>query len=177
MEAINWDAVAALSEAFGVIAVVTSLIFVGLQIRQSASASKVEAARNISAEWSSVYKGPADSRQLADILYRGRIDHESLDGVDLMQYNAHMHQIFHAAASTYYQYENGALDEETFSGICRQLRQMCGVPGINDYSVSRKEIFPQRFQAYFDKEIHSQTSAVLHRQYKDRLHESPGVKS
>ena len=169
MEAINWDAVAALSEAFGVIAVVTSLIFVGLQIRQSANASKVEAARNISAEWRSVYKGAADSRQLADIIYRGGIDHESLDGVDLMQYNAAMHQIFHAAASTYYQYENGALDEETFRGICRQLRQMCGIPGVNDYWVSRKEIFPERFQAYFDKEIYSQASDVLHRQYKDRL--------
>jgi hypothetical protein len=177
MEAINWDAVAALSEAFGVIAVVTSLIFVGLQIRQSADASKVEAARNISAEWRSVYQGTAANRQVAEVLHRGSTDYESLDVVDFMQFNAVMHQIFHAAASTYYQYEHGMLDEETFEGICRQLRQICGVPGIRDYWGSRKEIFPARFQTYIDKEIIPQASDELHRQYSDRKNESEGPDS
>ena len=98
MEAINWDAVGALSEAFGVIAVVTSLIFVGLQIRQSTNASKIEAIRNVSSEWRGVYKGAADNSQLAEVLYRGFNDYKNLDGAELMQYNAAMHQIFHVAA-------------------------------------------------------------------------------
>ena len=174
METINWDAVAALSEAFGVIAVVTSLVFVGLQIRQSTKASKVDAARNISSEWRSVYQGPATSRQLAEVLNRGGHDYGSLDGVDLMQYNAAMHQIFHAAASTFYQHENGALDDETFDGISRQLRQMCGVPGIKNYWDSRKEIFPARFQTFLDTQVIPHVSQDLHRQYSDRSEETVG---
>jgi hypothetical protein len=177
MEAINWDAVGALAETFGVIAVVTSLIFVGLQIRQSTNASKIEAIRNVSSEWRGVYKGAADNNQLAEVLYRGFNDYKNLDGAELLQYNAAAHQIFHVAASTYYQYENGALDEETFAGICRHLRQMCGSPGMKDYWVLRKNIFPERFQAYIDKEIVPQASDELHRLYNDRSGKSTDVEA
>ena len=177
MEAINWDAIAALSEAFGAIAVVASLIFVGLQVRQSTDAAKIEAVHNISTEWRSVYQGPANNRQVAEILIRGGLDYKNLDAIDLAQYSAIMHTIFDAAASTYYQYDKGALDSETFDGICRQLRQRLGLPGVRDYWMSRKEIYSEQFQAYVDKEIVPYASNELYRQYKGDSDESTGVES
>ena len=35
MEAINWEALQAISEALGLVVVIASLIFVGLQVRQN----------------------------------------------------------------------------------------------------------------------------------------------
>ena len=177
METINWDAVGALSEAFGVIAVVASLIFVGLQIRQSTNAAKIEAVHDISTEWRGVYQAAAGDRQVAENLYLGCLDYKSLEGVELVQFNAVMHSVFHAATSTYYQYDKGALDGETFDGICRQLRQLFGLPGIKDYWVSRKEIFPVRFQTYADKEIVPQVSDELHQRYMARSDRSTEVES
>ena len=177
MEAINWDAVAALSEAFGVIAVVMSLIFVGLQIRQGTNAAKIEAVRNTSSEWRGVYEGVASDSRLADVMYRGVNDYKKLDGAELMQFNAAIHSFFHVAASTFYQYENGALDQGTFDGIFRQLRQIIGLPGIKEYWASRKEIFSEQSQAYFDKEIYSQPSDEIRQLSKDGLGEATDAQS
>ena len=51
MEAINWEAVSAVSEALGLIVVFGSLIFVGLQIRQSTDVAKANAYEEAANNW------------------------------------------------------------------------------------------------------------------------------
>ena len=47
MEAINWVAVQAVSEALGLIVVIGSLLFVGFQIRQNAQATRAASMNNV----------------------------------------------------------------------------------------------------------------------------------
>ncbi len=175
MEAINWDAVAALSEAFGVFALVGSVIFVGLQIRQGTKAAKIAAVQNIGSEWRNVFQGMANDNQVAEILLRGGLDWSNLTGSELFQFNASVHTFFLVGASAYYQHDNGVLDDETFVGIKNQFRLICAFPGVLDFWASRKESFPKRFQQHFDEEILPNVSEVMRGLYKDEATGSEGA--
>ena len=71
METINWDAVAALSEALGVIVVVASLIFVGVQMRQNTLAIKLTAAQAVSERNTNWARLIPENEHLAEILWEG----------------------------------------------------------------------------------------------------------
>ena len=167
MEAINWEAVQAVSEALGLIVVVGSLIFVGLQIQLNTQAAKIEAVQNIASEWRGALQGISTNKQTADVVFKGMLDIDSLGGSELFQYNGVMHSLFHVMSNAYFQHRTGVFDEETFSGIRNMFRLLCATPGFKAYWVSRKEVFPEAFQQYFEEEIISKTRDTAFTQYKN----------
>ena len=176
MEAINWEAVQAVSEALGLIFVVGSLIFVGLQIQQNTQAAKIEAVQNVAAEWRAVIQGTASNNQLSDVVIRGGLEYDSLTMSELAQFNSFMGSIFYVAASAHFHYEKAVLDDDMFNGIRNQLRLFCGMPGVREFWASRKVIFSHGFQQYFDQEILAKESGAMFAQYKD-LAEKSGARA
>ena len=74
MEAINWEAVQAVSEALGLIVVVGSLIFVGFQIRQNAQATRAASMNNIMGSWFDMYMRVSENDKLAEVVWNGAQD-------------------------------------------------------------------------------------------------------
>ncbi len=168
MEAINWEAVQAVSEALGLVVVVGSLIFVGLQIQINTQAAKIEAVQNIASEWRGVLQGISTNKQTADVVFKGMLDIDSLNGSELFQYNCVMHTIFHVMSNAYFQHRTGVFDEETFSGIRNHFRLLYAMPGFKAYWASRKEVFPEAFQHYFAEEIITKAEDTIFTQYKNQ---------
>ena len=166
MEAINWDAVQAISEALGLIVVVASVIFVGLQIQQNTEAARIEGVQNITSEWRHALQGMLTTEQLAGVNLRGMLNREGLTGAELLQYNGTMHTLFHVMSNAYFHHRKGAFDDEAFTGIRNQFRLMSGLPGVQAYWEARMEIYPESFQRYFTEEIVTKSEDKLLEEYQ-----------
>ncbi len=79
---VNWEAISAVSEAFGVIAIVISLVFVGFQIRQNVQATRAASMDNIMEKWGEFYLRLSENDNLAAVVWNGVQDAKALVGVD-----------------------------------------------------------------------------------------------
>ncbi len=68
----NWDAIGALSEVFGVLAVVVTLLYVAKQIVQTNQIAKAAVARELQDKYAEVYSLLATDRSIQDLVTRLR---------------------------------------------------------------------------------------------------------
>jgi hypothetical protein len=74
----NWDATGAVGEIIGAIAVVVSVVYLGLQIRKQANESRFTAARELCSQFILIKTGAADNRDRASLYLKAIRDYESL---------------------------------------------------------------------------------------------------
>jgi hypothetical protein len=168
MEAINWDAIAALSEAIGVIVVVGSLIFVGLQIRQNAQATKVATVENITSDLRAFnFQVGADS-EFAETLYQGWFHPGNLEAVDLFRHNNITTGAMQIFLNMFYQRKKGTFDNELFIPYQNYLRVIAALPGVRIYWSERAGWYPHDFQQYMENEIFVQVDETIFQMYIDQ---------
>ena len=86
----NWEAIAAIAEVVGVIAIVVSLVYLSAQIRQSTKASRAGASYTINDSLSKIVGAIRADGEFADIWIRGCEDLESLDPVERVRFTSHL---------------------------------------------------------------------------------------
>ena len=82
MESINWEAISALAEIIGVVAVAASLVFVGLQIMRNTHATKVAAVQNITSDLITLNFQVGADGDFSKIFYNGWVHPGLLDTDD-----------------------------------------------------------------------------------------------
>ena len=90
----NWDAVGAIGEIVGAVAVVATLLFVGREVRQNRRALSVSALRDTTAQWNHWSEMIAVSTDLADIVAKGNEAPESLSEAESLRYGAYVQAFF-----------------------------------------------------------------------------------
>ena len=152
MTLLEWGA---LGELIGGIAIIVSLIYVGLQIKQNAYALKLSTAHDTIEVLSDLYLVPAQNSELADIFFRGLQDINALEGVDRLRFYGFLHKFFRTYENTHYQFTRGALESEPFEGITKEFIFITLMPGGQVYWQERKSWYSEEFQAYVDRELTS----------------------
>lgn len=112
----NWDAVIAITEVVGVIAVIGSLIYVGKQIKQNANLARASIVHETSVAWANASAMLATDGELADIYVRG-VNGESLSPAETKRleslidvYMANLEDIDHQYRSDLYFDEEDSVD-------------------------------------------------------------------
>ncbi len=90
----DWNAIAAIGEILGAVAVVATLLYLSKQIRQSARAVQVAALRDTTAQWNHWSELLASSPDLAEIVARGNKAYSSLSEADALRYGAFIQTFF-----------------------------------------------------------------------------------
>ena len=145
METINWDAVSALSEALGVVAVVASLIFVGFQIRQNAESTRsatVAQCLNISTSWAGTL---GSDKATAAVFVRGLADPQSLDVEEKSQFAMLLLSLCRAHSNSQYQFRQGLLDEQIWTAVQRTMKTAFSQPGFAWWWPKYQEGFTEDF--------------------------------
>ena len=140
----------ALGELVGGVAIVISLIYVGLQIKQNTNAQRLSTAHRISEDLADLYLTPASSNDLADIFMRGLTEIDALDGTDRLRFYGFLHKFFRTNENAHYQFTHGALESEAYEGITEQFRFIASTPGGRIYWQDRRSWYSGRFQDYVD---------------------------
>lgn len=90
----NWDAIAAIGEIVGAIAVVATLIYVSKEIRQGARSVAIGALRDTTAQWNQWSEMLASSPDLATIVAKGNNSYETLTEAESLRYGAYVQSFF-----------------------------------------------------------------------------------
>ncbi len=84
----NWDAIGAIGEIAGAIAVVATLLYLSKQIRQNSRSVEISALRDTTAQWNHWSDMLATSADLADIVAKGNHSYGSLSESESLRYGA-----------------------------------------------------------------------------------------
>ena len=90
----NWDAVGAVGEVVGAVAVVATLLFVARDIRQNSKSLAISALRDTTAQWNQWSNMIASSSDLADIVAKGNKAFSNLSESEKLRYGAYVQSFF-----------------------------------------------------------------------------------
>jgi hypothetical protein len=142
---VNWEAISAIGQIVGALAVVISLIYLANGVRSSARATRVASERSLVEMLNRVVQQLAEHPHLSELCYRGIHDFESLEGPERMRFSAIMDQLFRLYEETYYGRSEGHVAERIWHQAEAPLRDFSGYPGVQAWWRSRSHWFSEDF--------------------------------
>jgi hypothetical protein len=134
------------------LAVVLSLIYVGIGVRQNAQAVRLSTSQRVLQEIRETTVQFADNAELADILLRG-VQAAALEGQEKLRFYALIGNFMRVLENGYFQFQAGALDPRLWRGMQRQWADLLSTAGARANWEVRKHWYSDEFQQYFEKRL------------------------
>jgi hypothetical protein len=145
----NWTAISAVADTFAALAVVLSLVYLGMQIRNQIAESRSAVVNSLTQQWGDFMGRMADGH-LNELWRRGIEDFGALDDVERGRTSAlflHFTQIFE---SLYLQKCDGKVDPDLWKGLEARIRDIYSNPGVRQWWSLRSHWFSPRFQSFIE---------------------------
>lgn len=138
------------AETISVVAVVVSLIYVGIQVRQNTRAVRNNTLQNISESQLNVYGLLAAHGDLSEICFNAATGKGNQRGSEQFRFTAWMHTAIRSLENAFYQHREGALDDRNWRALCRQYGPILH-SGLNArYWQERNFIYSEDFRDFVD---------------------------
>ena len=124
----NWDAIGAIGEIGGAIAVVVTLVYFAMQIRQYTTGLRSATFHTTMQEFNQINVAQLDPT-LADLLDRGMDDPGSLSSTESYQFGWIVRVYVNIWENMYQQYLQGACPESYWLPYARQAKVLLATPG------------------------------------------------
>lgn len=146
----NWDALAAIAEVLSAMAVVASLLYLAIQVRQSTRQARLAAQQATVHELGHALRAQAQDREWASLLSRALNGLDALDAVERLQFLSHVGSIFRLYESAYLHYLEGSLDPRFWRGFERAIADVIGYPGVAAALAVRQHHLTDEFVAHLE---------------------------
>ena len=146
----NLQDLASVAEIVGGVAVVVSLIYVGLQVNDSTSAIRSAAASDATTAMQSWYLEMGRNRQASDAWFNAMTSPEPLPAHDEFQFLMSMHTAILGMQNSYLLSKEGTLDEEFREAVTTAIIAVKDLPGMDRYWRQRRGFFHTGFAEYVD---------------------------
>ena len=145
--AVNWEAISAIGQIVGALAVVISLIYVAREIRTNARSARVASLHDVNRWLGELVTHP----HVRELYYRGIHDFESLKGADIVGFANFMNQGFFIFQELYYQQLDGHLDPRIWGPSEAAMRDLNAYPGVQGWWRVRSHYFNKDFANYINQ--------------------------
>jgi hypothetical protein len=132
------------------VAVVASLIFVGVQLKQNTRAVRAAASQAHTAHWQAMLTPVIENEGVADIYRRGLCGMESLTDNDCVRFIVLIGAMFRFAESARLQWVHGQLEDAHWLNMERNFIALASQPGFRGYWALRREWYAPDFQAWYE---------------------------
>ena len=146
----NVQDLASVAEIVGGVAVVVSLIYVGLQVNDSTSAIRSTAASDATTAMQSWYLEMGRNRQASDVWFNAMTSSEPGPAHDEFQFLMSMHAAFLGMQNSYLLSKEGTLDAEFREAVTIAIIAVKDLPGMDRYWRQRRGFFHAGFAEYVD---------------------------
>jgi hypothetical protein len=151
-----------IAEIIAATAVIASLIYVGIQIKQNTQATQIAAAQSF-AEIDNGFVGLINaSNELPDVLHRGAQGLSELQGGDLIRFMAFHDQVLIAMQAAFQQWRTKTLDERLWGTFRHAFVDLLSQPGQREWWQIRRHWFDDDFQEYVDRSVESIHAKPMH---------------
>jgi hypothetical protein len=163
----NWEAVGAISEAIGVVAILISLVYLAVQIRQSTR----ELSRGLEANQLAAFERNIESGNrirellilhpdLLELLAEGYVSYAKLDMPAKLRFGMLVRNILSSMQGAYIRHLSLEHDPDEFAGSIRVLDEILQYRGVRewletndpDWRVEFQELVDQRLEAFKQEE-------------------------
>ena len=139
----NWEAVSAVGEIIGAVAVVISLIYVAAQIRQNTQMMRSTAKQSLTeATQGLIYKLIDHSEEWVKLTTGEKPSSREEDARMSLLVRATLRGF----ESQCYQFEAGLLEENEWRALRQAIRDICGMPGFQKYWAQLKPHMSERLR-------------------------------
>lgn len=142
-------------ELIAALAVVLSVIFVGVEIRQNSEAQVRAATQAAVSDYIGSLERITDSPDVACLYVRGAQDFGALSGSERLRFSAFYMSFYYQLQQMHRLAEEGSLDTETWAGFEGLLRETTRYPGVREWFELRRDWFGPGFRAYIDELMRS----------------------
>lgn len=152
----NLEYIALIVEIIGGIAIIISLVFVGLQLKESAKATRSSTAATTVSELTSWYSNLGNSEQGSYAFWNFMTNPDSLPPEQRFQAMINIHGIMLTWQNSYYLVKEGTLDKKIQESLLEIINAVKNNPGFLIYWKLRKSIFLKEFQEYVEEIMKSE---------------------
>src|SRR5437868_4846042 len=117
----NWDAIVAISQLVAAAAVILSLVFVGLQIKQNTRALQRTEHNSTMEQWTVIRQAIAQNRDVAELMTAGLQGERGLDAADQLRLEQMLQENAWAAFHIWDRTERGIFRKGTFEATAGAL--------------------------------------------------------
>lgn len=149
-------------EIVAAFAVIMSLIYVGVQVKENTKATRATAAQSF-VDTMNGYVGLINSSgTLADVLDRGSGGLENVRGGEVIQFSAFHDQSFITFESFYYQWRDGIFDDRLWETYRHALVDLLHMKGGQEWWANRRHWFSEDFVDEVGRLTSEVTSKPMH---------------
>jgi hypothetical protein len=159
----NWDAVGAVGEVIGALAVVFTLIYLAIQMKQNTLAVNQSAQQSMVAETGSAMDSIFGNPQGAEIWVNGMESWSSLTKSEKAQFAGIMHHTMRVYEQAYLSFRAGILETQIWLGMETAVLEVISSPGAQEWWSLRKHWYSEAFRSLIDN------SNVVSAKYLDTL--------
>jgi len=160
-----------IAEIIGAFAVVISLIYVGAQVNDSASAVRAASANDVNVALQSWYLEIGTDQQTSELFYKALTSEEALSDEEEFQFLMMLHGAFLAFQNSFLQAEEGTIDAELREAITAAIVGIKQLPGMRRYWRQRKSYLHSGFADYVDQLLEQDIEVSVD------IYRSPSAKS
>ena len=144
----NW---ASIAEIVGAVAVVVSLVYVGIQVNDSAGATRSAASNDVNVALQAWYLEVGSDQQTSELLYRGLVSEEALPDEEEFQFLMMTHGFFLGMQNSYLLAQEGTIDEELRNSLEHSIDGTSNLPGMSRYWRQRKSYLHAGFVEWVEE--------------------------
>src|SRR5215472_13904589 len=150
MATMDWDAISAISQAVGSLAVVLSVLYLAVQVHQSTRVARLATQDAAATALRDVTKPLMENADLERIWRVGLEDIAALSVEERARFFHAAYQFLKAFETIHFHYVYGRMDRQLFEGWHGLLRHYVVAPGMAHYWKLRPEVFSERFRKFVD---------------------------
>ena len=136
----NWDAIGAIGEIIGAVAVLVTLIYLATQIRQNTEQARLNSIQSVNASNDSAFE-PIYIPENSLIFTKGQSSYSSLSEHEKLVFNMLMTRLIASFDSTTYQYLQGSYNQELYFGTAEFYSSFIKSPGGSEWWGKAKATF------------------------------------
>jgi hypothetical protein len=133
------------------VAVVVSLVYVGIQVNDSAGAARSAAANDVNVALQERYIQVGSDQQTSALLYRGLVSEQALPDEEEFQFLMMTHGFFLRMQNSYLLAQEGTIDEELLNSLWNALGGIQNLPGMGRYWRQRKSYLHAGFTEWVEQ--------------------------
>jgi hypothetical protein len=148
MSQTDWEAISAIAQIIGSVAVVFSVLYLANQVHGSTRVAKLAAQDAAATSLREITRPFAENAELARIWRIGLEDLQSLSPEEQTRFFHSTYQFLKAFETIHFHHIHGVMDEQIWLGWCGLLQHYIASPGMEHYWKLRHDLFSQRFQQF-----------------------------
>lgn len=150
-----------LAEIIGAFAVVISLVYVGIQVNDSAGAVRAASANDANVALQNWYLQIGSDQQTSALFYEALTSEEALSDQEEFQFLMMLHGAFLAFQNSYLLAEEGTIDSELREAITAAILGVNALPGMKRYWRQRRSYLHSGFADYVDQLLLQETEVSV----------------